>query len=348
MKSKVIRSFMRQRKGFTLIELLVVIAIIAVLIALLVPAVQKVREAANRTQCTNNLKQIGIAVHSYHDANKVFPDNVRKSSSSPRLRWFVKILPNLEQVGLYNQYDPNLNWSDNTVNAKGGKNLAVSATRLAVAECPSAPNPGRLDLDPDVTGGSAKYANVGVDVAVTDYAGVYGVHQLFPLYSTIARPEGAIPNATGTASVEVSISSFTDGTSNTVYAVESAGRPFRYLNGKNLSPGTRPYVPGTNGGGWVRPASDFDLIGTNPSGTAVGGSSTVNVHNGFDHGGVFPHNVLGSASTAPLGQIYSFHSGIANILLADGSVRSVRENIDAAVIAALVTRANSDVTPAQY
>src|SRR6187401_2220702 len=100
-----LRLFPSRRQGFTLIELLVVIAIIAVLMALLIPAVQKVRESANRTQRAKNLKQIGIAVHAYHDANKIFPDNVRPTRGKIRVRWFTKTLPFLEQGALYSAYN---------------------------------------------------------------------------------------------------------------------------------------------------------------------------------------------------------------------------------------------------
>jgi len=90
------------RVGFTLIELLVVIAIIAILIALLLPAVQQAREAARRTQCKNNLKQIGLATHNYHDVHNCFPP---AALSGPPIGWQVSILPSLEQTGVYNQFD---------------------------------------------------------------------------------------------------------------------------------------------------------------------------------------------------------------------------------------------------
>src|SRR6516164_7026467 len=99
----------RPPKGFTLIELLVVIAIIAVLIGLLVPAVQKVREAANNTQCINNLKQIGIAMHNYHDSHKHFPSGHQNQEISSKeiyfANWAILILPYMEQEVLYKTYD---------------------------------------------------------------------------------------------------------------------------------------------------------------------------------------------------------------------------------------------------
>jgi prepilin-type N-terminal cleavage/methylation domain-containing protein len=105
----------RNRPGFTLIELLVVIAIIAILIALLVPAVQKVRAAAARTQCINNLKQLGLAMHNYESSNKAFPPGrtTGVTAAFPRDHsWSAFVLPSIEQGSVFNLYDVKKNWDD--------------------------------------------------------------------------------------------------------------------------------------------------------------------------------------------------------------------------------------------
>jgi prepilin-type N-terminal cleavage/methylation domain-containing protein/prepilin-type processing-associated H-X9-DG protein len=324
----------RRRRAFTLIELLVVIAIIAILVALIVPAVQKVREAANKTTCANNLKQIGLALHGYHDSKGYFPGNHRLSAvNSVRERWFTKILPHLEEGNIFKRYDETTNWD--SVN-----NLPLTSVPLQIAQCPATPNAARFDGNPALSG----WATTAGTVAVTDYAAVYGVHPTFLTANgfTQANIEGALTKTDGTY---VSIADIIDGTSHTIFVTESAGRPFLYNQGgvrQNASWQTQ----GVNGGGWCRPASDLWVIGSSRDGTQVGGPFTINVANGFDHGGLYPLQV----GSPPLGvdgsgQIFSFHGSGAHALFVDGSVRYLDEGISAGTLGSLVTRAGGEVIP---
>lgn len=158
-----------KRQGFTLVELLVVIAIIGVLIALLLPAVQAAREAARRAQCTNNLKQIGLGVHNYHDVRKHFPAGVspwNEGGQPPRTGrgWILETLPYMEQENLYQAFDPSR--VGDMFSGGGLRNTqAQMATELDALACPSDPSE-RLATN------QAQWS--GISVAVTSYKGVIG------------------------------------------------------------------------------------------------------------------------------------------------------------------------------
>ena len=137
MNARYLGSGQRPRRAFTLIELLVVIAIIAVLIGLLLPAVQKVREAANRIKCGNNLHEIGLACHNYHDVNGSFPPGyqmgpVPQAGGKPTaMGCWVYLLPSLEQDNVSRRFNWDFAWLD-------PENLAVVTQQLKVLQCPSA------------------------------------------------------------------------------------------------------------------------------------------------------------------------------------------------------------------
>lgn len=210
-----------RRRGFTLIELLVVIAIIAVLIALLLPAVQQAREAARRTQCKNNLKQIGLALHNYHDTVGRFPmDAIRtfQPQGTPAARnfsWMTMILPYFDQAPLYNAINFSAPLWGQTVSSTGKE---IRSTMLTALNCPS--DPGWGD-----TGRTRGFA-------WTDYAGSSG-------WDMWDRPDDQ-HGGVFTAFTCVKIADITDGTSNTIMVAEANSHS--YKNGGQIGGAGVPRV----------------------------------------------------------------------------------------------------------
>ena len=200
---------MNTRRGFTLIELLVVIAIIAILVALLLPAVQQAREAARRTSCKNNFKQIGLAFHNYHDVHRSFPPGFARSNPGGSGRgwgWGVLILPFLEQPALFDQINPNRAPFPVTMET-GSPEIAVRTTLqqpLAVYRCPSDP-------------GAPINTNRG-SFGTSNYVGVWGSDAAGGTHTGAGN--GCLFYDSG-----VSFRDITDGTSNVLLVGERSYRP---------------------------------------------------------------------------------------------------------------------------
>jgi prepilin-type N-terminal cleavage/methylation domain-containing protein len=331
------------RHAFTLIELLVVIAIIAILIALLLPAVQQAREAARRTQCRNNMKQIGLAMHNYHDNFQRFPQNyeaTRNPDGNGRSRtsvsWITASLPYFDQAPLFNQVDFNNTLEAGGTNERNALDNAaariVRVTRLTAMMCPSNPQPPLGTAAGNYDGGGWHGNGRDITAARTDYVGNMGFvwtgwKDCNPDAASFGAPwvtpdqqhNGTADNLPRLAGVfwwmgTASIAEIVDGTSNTVGVFEchhwNFSRRFPAEQNKAFA--------------WFTPIGAIDVM-----------QKPIN----FDAERVAGGN---GGDDTRCSSFSSTHVGGAHALLCDGSVRFISENIGFTVYQAIATRAGGE------
>src|SRR5579872_1797569 len=336
----------RKRKAFTLIELLVVIAIIAILVAMLLPAVQYAREAARRTQCKNNLKQLGLALHNYATNSQIFPYSYIVGPNFDVNTWAIMLLPYLDNGPLYNKFNcsvPPINEADSLNFAPGvGKaNVALISTSLPVFKCPTGPNvslsiPYQGALPANAIAPGATPIAITWSAAPSDYCPTSGVFNGFAqiAYSNPALTgktlEGALQsggNPTfGMRSGVCRFQDMLDGATNTVMIGERTGGG-TIFRAKGLPEFGTPLAQEI-GGGW----GDF-LNGEHwLQGALYDGTDTPN-------GGPCPINCTSQRSDG----FHCFHAGGCQFLFGDGRVQMLSTSINAYTLAGLITRKNQEV-----
>lgn len=286
------------RNAFTLIELLVVIAVIAILVTLLLPAIQAARESANRTSCSNNMKQIGLAFHGHANTKGGFPP--ARTTTPKGHGWCVDILPWCEGEHLYKAFNLDYHFYD-------FPNETVARGSVGIFQCPAL---------------NGMKANRLVPMATTSNNPTFGTYGLSGDYQCnhLVSSNGAPTGVTRSPALQTQndirrMSDITDGLSTTFLALEQGGRPEMWILGVKQATlnNTQPYWWGP----WTS-YQHFTLQGYTADGLSIGYGCAINCANGQG--------------------IYSFHSNGANILFCDGSVRFVQKGLTVDLMYALATR----------
>ena len=329
-----------RNQGFTLIELLVVIAIIGLLVALLLPAVQQSREAARRSTCKNNLKQLGLALHNYHDVYGRFPIGAAGTQRGTGLSWMVGLLPHIDQASLFNQFDM-VSASHGLPAASPNNATLCNGRQISVLSCPS--------------GGFPKFggAVVPYQLQQASYVGISGATNLdeFPVtrVQTCCLGRNGHLSADGLLVPNLSLSSSTvsDGMSNTLMAGECSDYAYTASNVQKRVDGS--FRNSWYTGAWavgVPPDYSYVFPGVSvasPLRPPINNITTVN----------FPPNAIFLEQTstipgmwedgAPMNPLTSAHTGGVHGVLADGSVRFLSDNIHLATLKSLACRDDGQI-----
>lgn len=300
---------MALRKGFTLIELLVVIAIIATLIGLLLPAVQKSRDAASRMNCQGQLKQIGLAALNYHDTAKAFPPGYTSSFDSngtdlgPGWGWNAYLLPYMEEQSLFNK----INFS---LSIEAPVHATVRTTSMKLLLCPSVVAPKSFPVGAKAPTGAL--TSTICDLPSSSYTGNFGVSE-----------PGVDGEGIFYRNSKISLTDITDGTSHTLLAGERSSK----------------YSETT----WIGSVTGSKF--STPTGSLLGFEIIEPANFVLSHVGEM---VNGAATPLEINNFSSNHSGVVNYLFADGHVKSLSSSVDYKTLKALATRDGGEAVSGDY